>query len=405
MKVHSLGVLSLFALGLALPPGTAQERLVIRASRIHLSGQQILSRGSLLIEKGRIRDVAERSGKPGDLPFDSMTTNKLVYEGAVVTPAFIDIHSLPPDLLRAGELRERNFAMTPAWDASKAYDPFAPRWKALLRRGVTTIALAPDDGNLAGGSAAWIQPGPSALRPEGEAYLKLSLSTSVLNRERKPTSLLGAVDILRNTFVDAKNPLKLSANPKLAVFASALGGGRVVGVTCQTLPQIQGALDIFQEGHLEGFLIHANEAALALPRIKDLEIGVVLDPLSPTSSKKALRLPLQLAKAQIPFAFSGEGFDRAGLSRFSFTLWTAVRQGLDPKLALAALTSVPASLLKIQDQVGSLLKGRRADLCIWSGDPWDLRSKLLCVVRSGKVVWKTKSPKPSTKTPSEKGGN
>ena len=216
MKVHSLGVLSFITLGLALNPGTAQERLLVRAGRIHLSNQQILNRGSLLIEKGRIQDVAERSGKPGDLPFDSMTTNKLVYKGAVVTPAFIDIHSLPPDLVRAGELRERNFAMTPAWDARKAYDPFAPRWKALLRRGVTTIALAPDDGNLAGGSAAWIRPGPSALSPEGEAYLKLSLSASVLNRERKPTSLLGAVDILRNTFVEAKNPLKLVPTPSSA---------------------------------------------------------------------------------------------------------------------------------------------------------------------------------------------
>jgi hypothetical protein len=404
MKVHLQGVLSLFALSLSLPQGAAQERLVVRAGRIHLSGQQILTRGSLLIEKGHIQDVAERSGKPGDLPFDSMTTNKLVYEGAVVTPAFIDIHCLPPDLLKTGELRERNFAMTPAWNASRAYDPFAPRWKALLRRGVTTIALAPDDGNLAGGSASWIQPGPNSFSPEGEAYLKLSLTTAVLNRERKPTSLLGAVDILRNTIVEAKNPLNIGSNPQLGIFASALNGGRVVGVACRSLPQIQGALDLFQEGKLEGFLIHGNEAALALPRIKDLEIGIVLDPLSPASTKKALALPQKLAKAKIPFAFSGEGFDKTGLPRFGFTLWTAVRQGLSPKQALAALTSVPASFLKIQDQVGSLLKGRRADLCIWSGNPWDLRSKLLCVVRSGKIVWKAKNPKENPKKNPEKGG-
>ncbi|GEM_PF-2191542 len=391
MNTHSSGILPFVSLCLCLAQGTAQERLLVRAGRIHLSEQQILNRGSLLIEKGRIQDVAERSGKPGDLPFDSLTTNKLVYENAVVTPGFIDIHCLPPTLVRAGELKERNFAMTPAWDAGKAYDPFASYWKALQKRGVTTVALAPDDGNLAGGNAAWIRPGPTSLMPEGEAYLKLSLSSSVLNRERRPTSLLGAVDLLRDSFADAKNPMKSETNPGLRPFASALGGGRVVGIACQTLPQIQGALDLFQEGKLEGFLIHANEAALALPRIKELEIGVVLDPLSPRSSKKALKLPLLLAKAKIPFAFSGEGFDRAGLSRFSFTLWTAVRQGLDPKLALAALTSVPASFLKIQEQVGSLLKGRRADLCIWSGNPWDLRSKLLCVVRSGKVVWKAKT--------------
>ncbi|HHI80037.1 MAG TPA: hypothetical protein ENK02_08650 [Planctomycetes bacterium] len=391
MKVQLRGFLPLLALSLFLSRTHAQERLVVRAGRIHLSGQQVLARGSLLIEKGRIQDVAERSGKPGDLPFDSLTPNKLVYEGAVVTPAFIDIHCLPPDLARAGELRERNFAMAPKWNAKSAYDPFAPRWKALLRRGVTTIALAPDDGNLAGGSAAWIQPGPSSLTAQGEAYLKLSLTNAVLNRGRPPTSLLGAVDILRNSFEDARNPLEKGNDPVLSVFASALGGGRVVGIACRTLPQIQAALDLFEEDKLEGFLIHANEAALSLPRIKELEIGVVLDPLSPNSSKKALRLPLKLAKAKIPFAFSGEGFDKAGLPRFGFTLWTAVRQGLDPKLALASLTSVPASLLKIQDQVGSLLKGRRADLCIWSGDPWDLRSKLLCVVRSGKVVWKTRT--------------
>jgi imidazolonepropionase-like amidohydrolase len=44
-------------------------------------------------------------------------------------------------------------------------------------------------------------------------------------------------------------------------------------------------------------------------------------------------------------------------------------------LALAAITSVPARILGVEDRVGSLAPGRDGDFVIWSGDPLEVTSR------------------------------
>jgi imidazolonepropionase-like amidohydrolase len=52
----------------------------------------------------------------------------------------------------------------------------------------------------------------------------------------------------------------------------------------------------------------------------------------------------------------------------------AVKEGLDPVVALEALTVNPASFLGLDDRVGSIAPGLDADVVIWSGDPLDITS-------------------------------
>lgn len=64
----------------------------------------------------------------------------------------------------------------------------------------------------------------------------------------------------------------------------------------------------------------------------------------------------------------------------------AVRYGLSPTDALAALTYWPAVAFGIEDRVGSLQKGRDGDLVVFSGNPFEPQSKVLLVVCNGRVV-------------------
>ena len=61
----------------------------------------------------------------------------------------------------------------------------------------------------------------------------------------------------------------------------------------------------------------------------------------------------------------------------------AVAHGLPHKAAMAAMTSLPASLFGGLDR--SLQRGSRADLVIWSGDPLDVNSAADTVIIGGKV--------------------
>ena len=64
----------------------------------------------------------------------------------------------------------------------------------------------------------------------------------------------------------------------------------------------------------------------------------------------------------------------------------AVRYGLSPQDALQALTLWPAMTFHLDDRIGSLEKGKDADLVVFSGNPFEPMSKVLLVVCNGRVV-------------------
>jgi imidazolonepropionase-like amidohydrolase len=64
----------------------------------------------------------------------------------------------------------------------------------------------------------------------------------------------------------------------------------------------------------------------------------------------------------------------------------AVRYGLSPQDALQALTLWPARAFHLDDRIGSLEKGKDADLVVFSGNPFEPQSRVLLVVCNGQVV-------------------
>ncbi len=65
----------------------------------------------------------------------------------------------------------------------------------------------------------------------------------------------------------------------------------------------------------------------------------------------------------------------------------AVRHGLSRKQALAAITRIPAEILGLQSQVGTITPGKRGDLVILSGAPFEFTTRILAVLSRGKVVY------------------
>jgi len=66
----------------------------------------------------------------------------------------------------------------------------------------------------------------------------------------------------------------------------------------------------------------------------------------------------------------------------------AVKEGLDPEVALRALTINPAKVLGVADRVGSLEVGKLGDVVIWSGDPLDVMQRALQVLIAGVSVYR-----------------
>ena len=64
----------------------------------------------------------------------------------------------------------------------------------------------------------------------------------------------------------------------------------------------------------------------------------------------------------------------------------AVKGGMNPENALAAITIRPAEIAGVADRVGSLTPGKDADIVVTSGHPINLLSRVRAVFIEGKRV-------------------
>ncbi len=198
-----------------------------------------------------------------------------------------------------------------------------------------------------------------------------------------PTSLMGAIALLRQTYFDSQwySKQKEEYNISLEEFAKQ-----------QTIPQIfevdgwQNVLRADKIGKEFGkkFVIKSggdeyqriNEVKatgasliipLAFPKAYDVEDPAEARNVTLTQMKGwelAPTNPAVLEKAGIKFALTAFGLENS--RDFWTNIRTAIENGLTEKQALQAVTAIPAELLGISDKVGSLEKGKVANFLISS---------------------------------------
>jgi imidazolonepropionase-like amidohydrolase len=66
----------------------------------------------------------------------------------------------------------------------------------------------------------------------------------------------------------------------------------------------------------------------------------------------------------------------------------AVQEGVSAQDALKAVTLNSARIMAIEDRVGTLAKGKDADIAILSGPPFESASRVEAVIVNGKVAWR-----------------
>jgi imidazolonepropionase-like amidohydrolase len=64
----------------------------------------------------------------------------------------------------------------------------------------------------------------------------------------------------------------------------------------------------------------------------------------------------------------------------------AVRDGMDEEEALKAITINPARICGVDDRLGSLEKGKDADIVVFDRWPLDVNARVKWVIIDGKIV-------------------
>ena len=96
--------------------------------------------------------------------------------------------------------------------------------------------------------------------------------------------------------------------------------------------------------------------------------------------------PKVLHEAGVKFAIMTDAVG-SGIRFLPLCAAMAVKHGLPWEAALKAVTITPAEILGVADRVGSIERGKDADLRILSGDPLDIKSKVEMVLIDGKILY------------------
>ncbi|HEY6497589.1 MAG TPA: amidohydrolase [Trebonia sp.] len=298
-----------------------------------------------------------------------------------------------------------------------AVNPADEGFRDAIAGGVLTVGITPGSGNPIGGQTVAVHCWGRVVDDmvlRSPAGMKSALGENpkrVLGERRvNPTSRLGTAAAIRTALVDALNYLDKQQGHDQAGESSERAApaaprdlkhealGRVLRREipwrqhCHRADDIATALRLAREFGYDLVIDHGTEAYLIADKIAAAGVPVVTGPLITARSKVELRNrtmanPGLLAAAGVTVAIATD-HPVVPVHLLIVQAALAVREGLDRDTALRAVTINPARIMRVADRIGSLAVGKDGDVVVWSGDPFDIMSRVEAAYIAGREVYR-----------------
>ena len=185
----------------------------------------------------------------------------------------------------------------------------------------------------------------------------------------------------------------LELDIKREAMANLLKGKMWAMVYCPDASSVLRAIDLSKKFKFKMKLVVGPDAWKAAKEIAGAKLEVILDPslvyweTDEEKHEEVLRIaPIAFWKAGVKFSFQTDPTS-FGTSYMWYQAATAVKYGLPREEALKAGTLHAAQILGLDDRIGSIEKGKAADLVILTGDPLDTMTWVDSVLVGGEVVY------------------
>jgi len=374
-------------------------QIAVKAGKVYTSAGDPIENGVVLIKDGKIQQVGPQSSV-------RIPSNYEVYEAAVVTPGLIDAHSV---VGLAGYLNqphdqdqlETSSAIQPELRAIDAYNAREKLVGHLRSLGVTTVHTGHGPGALISGQTMIIKTSAQSVN-EGVLHpakmLAFTMGSMLDGNIKTPGTRSKGIAMLRQDLIKAQSYLEKrnSKNPAnidlgMEALADLLEGKFTAMVTVHHANDIMTAIRLQKEFGFPMVLDGVAEAYLVLDEIKASGNAVFVHPTMMRAAGEAKNATMEMAamleEADIPFAFQSgfEGYvPKTRVILFEAAM--AVAFGLDYDVAINKLTIDAAKILDIDDKVGSLVKGKDADVVLYDGDPFEFLTQVTHVIIDGKIM-------------------
>jgi len=406
----------------------------IKGARLVTAAGAPIASGTVVIRNGVIEAVGADVQAPADA---------VVIEGAglSVYPGLIDMGNTagiestgpqPPASFRTTEDAERfrrNAILRADLEVADYVRPDAAELARLAATGVTAVLATPPGGVIKGRSALVNvtappdapQIGALADPRRGLQVLRTPVALHVDFGGRGggggyPNSLMGSIAFVRQSFLDAQHQqlarqhyerAKTGASrpihdPALDAMQPALAGQLPVAFEADAAREILRALAMAKQFKLDPVITSAREADQVIADLKAQNARVIYSLNFPTRSRmlapdadeparelraraQAPKVPAALEKSGITFAFSSSGVREP--RDFLRNAARAVRNdGLSPEEAIRALTINAAKIAGAADRLGSLEKGKIANVVVTEGELFDEKMRIRHVFVDGRMV-------------------
>lgn len=300
--------------------------------------------------------------------------------------------------------------------------------------GITTVLTGPRGGVFQGQSAV--------INLGDESADKLILRTPFsLNigfggaRGAYPGSLMGVFAFLRQSLLDARHyqeewsryrvsprgATRPELNRSMEALQPVINGEMPVIFNVATVREMKRAIALAEEFNLKYLLSGGLQSYQIADYLKSKKATVLLSlsfPQKPagledpeSESLRTLRERAEaptaaaaLSKAGVTFAFTSGGLTRP--ADFIINAQRAIQAGLSKEEALRALTIYPARILGLNEQLGSIEKGKIANLVLTTGDIFDRNTLVKHVFIDGRKFDIKAEPSPGARPggPAGQGG-
>lgn len=439
-KTFIAAIALVLAISASSATGPSIAPYAIRGAKIvPVSGPEIAS-GNIVLRNGLIEAVGASAAIPNDA---------VVIDGAGLTvyPGLIDmgnsaaIDAPAPTADAAGgrggpaaapgqsreslERAKRLSILRPDYQAAEHVRLEGPELTRLAAAGITSV-LATPGGNIFRGQSALVNVIAPPDDPQIGAVADIRSTMTVVHSPVAlhvnfnpgggpyPASLLGAISFVRQAFMDAtwqrqalkayeKNPgmPRPAWDPALNGLLPAADRQIPVAFDADLTREIARVLRLAKEVNVRPIIIGAREADTMAAELKSANAPVIYSLNYPTRPRalppdadepiatlrtraNAPKVPGALAKAGVSFAFETGGL--AQPRDFVRNAARAVTEGLPAAAALRALTLDAAKIAGAGDRIGSLEKGKIANVIVTSGDLFAEATRVRHVFVDGRPV-------------------
>ena len=376
-------------------------------ARIVIAPGRSIPTGTVVIRDGLIDQVGADVAVPADARVWKLDGYTL-YAGLIDAYGEADVDS--DEFESASPYWNDN--VRPQLRMSDHYEPDEELDDKLLGQGITVRLIAPAEGIIKGRSAVVaVGDRPSThrfIRDDIALHVRLTVRRD-FDSEEYPNSPMGAVALARQAMYDARwyreawqrfaadRLPRPERNDALQVLLPYIDGDQLLMIDAAN-EQFLLRADRFAREFGMNLVIHGSghefrrlEAVAATGRAVVLPLSFPKPPnvVTPQAARDATleqlmhwdiapENPARLVAAGVRIALTSHGLkDR---DQFLKRVRQAVERGLDPDDALRALTVTPASLLGVDDQLGTLETGKAAHLVVADGDLFAEETKI-------KEVW------------------